>query len=77
MASKFYDVLGRKIAILVNEEKRVGNYSVQLSAVGKQLASGIYFYRMLGSTRLRQAQSDSSPSGSETFIQTMKLILMK
>jgi hypothetical protein len=36
--------LGREIAILVNEEKPVGNYEVEFNAV--QLPSGIYFYQL-------------------------------
>ena len=43
-----YNVLGNEIAILVNQEKPAGEYEVEfLSAVGgKQLASGIYYYRL-------------------------------
>ena len=41
---KVYDVLGNTIAILVNEEKPAGNYSVNFNA--SHLASGIYFYKL-------------------------------
>ena len=41
---KIYDVIGNEIAILVNEEKRIGNYQIEYYA--KDLSSGIYFYRM-------------------------------
>jgi len=41
---KIYDVLGREVKQLVNEEKSAGNYSVTLNA--SSLASGIYFYRI-------------------------------
>uniref|UniRef100_A0A832DK17 T9SS type A sorting domain-containing protein n=1 Tax=Ignavibacterium album TaxID=591197 RepID=A0A832DK17_9BACT len=41
---KVYDVLGNEIAILVNEEKDRGVYSVTFDA--SQLASGIYLYRI-------------------------------
>lgn len=41
---KVYDVLGRKVATLVNEEKPIGNYEIQFNA--KNIASGVYFYRM-------------------------------
>jgi photosystem II stability/assembly factor-like uncharacterized protein len=41
---KVYDLLGREVASLVNENKPVGNYSIEFNA-GK-LTSGIYFYRM-------------------------------
>ena len=41
---KVYDILGREISTLVNEEKTAGNYEVTFDA--KNLASGIYFYRL-------------------------------
>ncbi len=41
---KVYDVLGREVAALVNEEKQAGTYSIQFD--GSNLASGIYYYRM-------------------------------
>lgn len=44
VALKVYDVLGNEIAVLVNEEKERGVYSVNFDAT--QLASGIYFYRL-------------------------------
>lgn len=39
-----YDVLGRKVAELVNEQKAAGKYTVQFNASG--LGSGMYIYRM-------------------------------
>lgn len=39
-----YDILGRKIATLVNKKQPPGNYSVEFNA--EKLASGIYFYKM-------------------------------
>ncbi len=39
---KVYDLLGREIITLVNEEKPAGEYQVKFNA--KDLASGIYFY---------------------------------
>jgi len=41
---KVYDVLGREIATLVNEEKRAGSYKVEFN--GSNLSSGVYFYRL-------------------------------
>ena len=41
---KVYDVLGREIETLVNDEKHIGNYKVEFNA--SKLASGIYFYKM-------------------------------
>jgi photosystem II stability/assembly factor-like uncharacterized protein len=39
---KVYDVLGREIAIMVNEEEPAGKYSITFN--GSNLSSGIYFY---------------------------------
>ena len=39
-----YDVLGEIVKVLVDEEKTVGNYSVDFKA--SNLASGIYFYQI-------------------------------
>jgi hypothetical protein len=41
---KVYDLLGREIATLVNEEKPAGEYEVEFD--GSNLTSGIYFYRL-------------------------------
>jgi len=41
---KVYDVLGKEIATLVNEEKPAGNYEVKFDA--SKLASGIYYYQL-------------------------------
>ncbi len=61
---KVYDLLGREIATLVNEEKSPGNYEVRFDSEtfrGTSLPSGVYFYRL-------QAGSYSD---------TKKLILIK
>ena len=60
---KIYDVLGKEVATLVNEEKTAGSYEVEFkSSVGSlQLASGIYFYKL-------QAGS---------IVETKKMILLK
>ena len=41
---KVYDVLGREVATLVNENKPAGNYTAQFNA--SKLVSGVYFYRI-------------------------------
>ena len=41
---KVYDLLGREVTTLINEEKPAGNYSVTFDGGG--LVSGIYFYRL-------------------------------
>jgi len=60
---KVYDILGKEIATLVDEEKPAGSYEIEFySKVGSnQLASGIYYYQMR----------------SGDFVQTKKMILLK
>jgi ligand-binding sensor domain-containing protein len=43
-----YDILGREIAILVNEKQKPGNYEIMWnpSGDGLSLSSGVYFYRL-------------------------------
>ncbi len=43
-----YDILGRQVATLVNEEKQPGSY--QMTFDGSWLASGVYFYRLQAGT---------------------------
>ncbi len=39
-----YDILGRKVSTLINEEKIAGSYKVEFNAIN--LPSGIYFYKI-------------------------------
>ena len=41
---KVYDLLGREVVTLVNEEKPTGKYEVNFNA--SNLTSGVYFYRI-------------------------------
>lgn len=41
---KIFDILGREVTTLVNEEKQRGNHEVKFN--GSNLSSGIYFYRL-------------------------------
>ncbi len=41
---KVYDILGKEVTILVNEEKPAGHYQVEFNAAS--LPSGVYFYRI-------------------------------
>jgi hypothetical protein len=46
---KVYDILGKEITTLVNEFQKAGSYETQFSInslKGKQLSSGIYFYKL-------------------------------
>jgi hypothetical protein len=41
---KIYDVLGKELMTLVNEQKQAGSYAVDFN--GANLSSGVYFFRM-------------------------------
>jgi flagellar hook assembly protein FlgD len=41
---KIYDILGKEVSTIVNEELEAGYYSYRWD--GSKLASGIYFYRI-------------------------------
>lgn len=41
---KVFDLLGREVATLVDEEKQIGSYIIKFD--GSSLSSGIYFYRL-------------------------------
>jgi cyclophilin family peptidyl-prolyl cis-trans isomerase len=67
-----YDLLGRKVAELVNEEKPPGFYEVTFDA--GNLSSGIYFYRL---TILAESSGYSNKLTSGDFSSVKKLLLMK
>ena len=59
-----FDLLGREVAVLVNEEKPAGTYSATWdpsTSSGQVLSSSVYFYRLQAGT----------------FVQSKKLILMR
>jgi hypothetical protein len=62
-----YDILGREVAILVNERKNSGRYEVRWDASG--LPSGMYICRMAA------RQTAGGPAG--TFTGVMKMILVR
>ena len=43
-----YDILGREVAVLVNEREGPGSYEARFDATG--LASGVYLYRLTAGT---------------------------
>ena len=43
---KVYDVLGREVAILVNEEKQPGEYDINFNSDDYGLSTGVYIYRL-------------------------------
>ncbi len=62
---KVYDVLGREIITLVNQEKPVGSYEVVFDSQG--LTSGVYFYKL----------QVYAPGRAGEFIETKKMVLLR
>ena len=69
-----YDLLGREVAVLVNEKKDAGVHEVRFDGSG--LASGIYLYR-LQVRPLDSAIGRDSKSGAGDFVQTKRLVILK
>lgn len=69
-----YDRLGREVAIIVDGRMDAGSHEARFDATG--LASGVYLYKL-------QARATGSPagpnavSGSGSFVQTRKMIVVK
>jgi hypothetical protein len=63
---KVYDLLGKEISTLVNEEKPIGIYEVDFNA--ENLPSGIYFYRL---------QVYPANSGTGEFVEIKKMVLLR
>jgi len=43
---KLYDIVGRQVALIMNEVKDAGEYEIELDAGRLGLSSGVYFYQM-------------------------------
>jgi len=58
---ELFNMLGEKVATLINQEMTAGSHNYQLSIINYQLSSGIYLYKLQ----------------SGNFVQTRKLMLIK
>ena len=58
---KVFDILGREVSTLINEEKQPGAYTVNFDAAAAGLSSGTYFYTIKAGN----------------FVQTKKMLLLK
>lgn len=56
-----FDVLGKKVATLIDEFKKAGTYCISWNALNYGVSSGIYFVKMQ----------------SENFVQTNKMLMIK
>jgi hypothetical protein len=68
------DMLGREVAVLVDEKKAPGNYRVTFDAA--DLSSGVYLYR-LHARPLESAIGRDSGSGSGGSVLANKLVLVR
>jgi hypothetical protein len=80
---RVYDVLGREVAVLVDEEKQPGRYEVPFDATA--LSSGIYLYRLSVASTMPQApisgsggqMHDRSTGPERSYLQTMRMVLIR
>ena len=62
-----YDILGREMSTLVNEQLQPGTYEVEWD--GTNYPSGVYFYKL--------SISDPSASSGQGYTETRKMVLIK
>jgi hypothetical protein len=60
---KVYDINGREVSTLVNQNQTAGHYTVEFSS--KNISSGVYFYKI------------SATNGQQNFEKTNKMIISK
>ena len=63
---RVFDILGREVKALINEEKSAGEYEIEFKA-GSELSSGIYFFKL----------ETSSLENKNNFIAVKKMVLLK
>jgi len=49
-----YDMLGREVSVLIDERKNAGSYEVKFE--GRNLASGVYLYRLIAGEYVQTRQ---------------------
>ncbi|HEY3249586.1 MAG TPA: SBBP repeat-containing protein [Ignavibacteria bacterium] len=64
-----YDILGRKIETLVNDELKPGIYEIKWN--GSDFPSGIYYYKLVVNS------PHLNPSQEENYVDTKKMVLLK
>jgi hypothetical protein len=69
-----YDLLGKEVAILVDEKQAAGFHQLEFDASG--LASGVYFYKLEVGNPSTSSPKTSGQAG-QGFIQTRKMLLIR
>ncbi len=73
---RVYDILGKEVATLVNEQKEAGSYEVTFNA--SKLASGIYFYKLTARPNYGARPNAAGEWGQAgSFSSVKKLMLLK
>lgn len=67
MRLKVFDMLGRRVALLVDESQQAGTHNAEFDA--SHLASGLYIYRL--------QVSNSDGFGAADAVQTRQMVLVK
>jgi hypothetical protein len=72
---KLYNLLGQEVLTVISSEiYEAGMFDVEIDA--SNLASGVYFYRLVVSGINPDADPDE-PTGGKTFSETKRMILLK
>ena len=74
VALTVFNALGQQVALLQNGEQEAGYHEVKFDASG--LSSGVYFYR-IQVRPLDSAVGRDSKSGSGSFVETKKILLLR
>jgi hypothetical protein len=69
-----YDLLGREVAVLVDEVQGPGEYAVRFD--GRNLPSGVYYYRLTVRPVDAGTGRDSRSGGGE-FVETRRMLLIR
>jgi hypothetical protein len=70
---KIYNAIGQEVATLLDrQDMDYGSQEVELSAISSNLASGVYYYRIVAETI-----GDDDNLGGEKYISTKKMVLLK
>ena len=76
---KVYDLRGREVATLVNEELEAGIYKVDFNVAQvsrPEISSGVYFYQLKAGDP-ESSLPDGKTSSGQGFVETKKMILLK
>lgn len=77
---RIYDLTGKLMTTLVNGTKPAGHYAVEWNgkdSSGREVATGIYVYRLVVHPELGPGAADPALSGAEVFTATKKMVILR